>query len=195
MQIITRGLGKKNMIARGVGASSSSTVVASRVLSYVPTFLNPATDYDEIRDRLGNADSTLIPNSIIARTSYLQYAESQIRRAVPNYLILKQNAENLINFRVAAICMTAYLLIPKVWSLLKSENIIDYSYTNLSPTEWSQKSQALRDEATNAIGYILYPNGWNSELIMIAMSGPSQVALDPPVSLLFPLYVLDPPSY
>lgn len=154
-------------------------------MSYDPMFLI-SEDYDEIRDRLGGASTELIPDDVIEKTSYLQKAETLIRALVPLYpTILTANdtsptqgdMDRLVCLKVATIAQTALLLIPKVQQLVRSQNILDYSYTGYSPQDWDAKVQQLRNEQSNAVNLINESYGAPDYSALFQVNGPTRATV------------------
>lgn len=131
------------------------------------------SQYDEIRDRLGSIPSSALPNAVIERVSYLQLAEAYIQEQVTDWeAILTAGGINALKLQVAVIAYTAYLLIPRLQQLVKSENILDYSYTAWSPDDWAKKRQELLAEVD------LTQFGAMPEPIIHTLSGPTRLELE-----------------
>jgi len=143
-------------------------------MSFTPAIID--TDlYDEVRQRLGNVSDEIITDAIIEKLSYLQKAEALIKKRVTNYeAIATADSDDYLFLKVATVALTAYLLLPLVQKLVKSENIIDYSYTNFDINDWANKKKELLSEYNSSISSI---TGYEVEpASIISAAGPTRLA-------------------
>ncbi|HNX02193.1 MAG TPA: hypothetical protein PLE33_05825 [Candidatus Cloacimonas sp.] len=143
-------------------------------MSFTPAIIDTNL-YEEIRQRLGNVSDDIITDEIIEKLSYLQKAEALIKKRVTNYEAIKTaDSDDLLFLKVATIALTSYLLLPLVQKLVKSENIIDYSYTNFDINDWASKKKELLSEYNSSISSI---TGYEIEPPPImSASGPTRLA-------------------
>lgn len=154
-------------------------------MAYTPKFLT-AEDYPEIRDQLGGISEDQIADDDIEKSSYLQRAEAEIAADVPTWNSEDSDEDRLalrkLHLKVAAICLTACYLVPKIQELNKSEQINgDYAYVNLTVQEWSQKAQALAASAAGAISRAIatIPTAEpEASLLAFRVAGPSRGRCD-----------------
>lgn len=114
-----------------------------------------------------------MPNSIIEKLSYMQRAEAQVMERVTNWadIISVGGVLANINLKAAVIAYSAYYLVDRVQRLVQSEDILDYSYKNLTVEEWDKVRGRLLGEADEAIAGIIPV--YNAAVSMLA--APSRV--------------------
>lgn len=140
--------------------------------AYEPRIID-ISQYDEIRDRLGLVSDEVLTNDIIEKTSYLQKAEAYIIDQVTDWeAILEAGGIDAITLQVTVIALTAYYLLPRLQQLVKSENILDYSYTAWSPEDWAKKKQDLLAEVD------LTQFGVMPEPLIHTLSGPTRAEIE-----------------
>lgn len=131
-------------------------------------------NYQDIRDLLGNASSSLLPDSLIERELYLGLAEQEIIFRVPTYADIIEAKEadvrSYIYLKAAVVGYCAALLTRKIQALVKSEDIQDYKYVNLDPNQWDDLRASLISGSQDNLEQLIT----DTTIAILKLDGPSR---------------------